>query len=69
MSINEIQKQYNDLNYQLQMALSTMEKKDTIKIIRNEIKNLQNICPHKLNDSYDFTEAIECPYCGKKLKG
>ncbi len=69
MTANEVQAQYISLNNELRRALSTMEKKDTITIIKQQIKELQELCPHKINDYYDFSNADECPYCGKKFKG
>jgi len=48
-------------------ALSHMELSDRIFIIRDEIKELQNICPHD-NGSYNFSDQESCPYCGKKFR-
>ena len=69
MDINEIQARYNNLNRDLRTALATMEKKETVFVIKQQIKELQSICPHKINDMYDFSNDKECPYCGKQFKG
>lgn len=68
MDIKEIQSQYTKLNQDLRTAVSTMERKNTIKIIRQQIKELQELCPHKLNEEYDFTSEKCCPYCGKHFR-
>jgi uncharacterized Zn-finger protein len=44
-----------------------MERSDRVFIIRNQMKELQDLCPHN-NGTYDFTNVDECPYCGKKFK-
>lgn len=64
MDINEIQTKYENLNDNLKRALSTMEKKDTIFIIKKQITALQSVCPHN-NGNYDFSNEVQCPYCGK----
>ena len=48
----------------MQSALSTMEKKDTIKKIRQRIIENQKKCPH-IDTNYNW-EIINdtCPYCG-----
>lgn len=66
MAIDEIKNKYNKLNAELKDTLSHMEKSDRVFIIRNEIKELQGICPHS-NGSYDFSNQESCPYCGKKF--
>lgn len=66
MDINEIKVKYNNLNRDLRQALSTMEKTDAVKIIRDQIKELQIACPHS-NGTFDFSNDKECPYCGKKF--
>lgn len=68
MDINNIKTQYDNLNNQLKQALARMELTDKIIIIRDQIKDLQQICPHN-NGHYDFSRDIECPYCGRKFKG
>ena len=67
MTNNEIAEKYHDLSLALKDALSRMERSDRVLIIRDEIKELQNMCPHN-NGSYDFSEQENCPYCGKKFR-
>lgn len=67
MDINEIKTKYQNLNLDLRQALSTMEKKDSVILIRQQIEELQQLCPHKINDTYDFSHSDHCPYCGKKF--
>ena len=67
MDIKEIQTQYTRLNKELRQAVSTMEHKNTISIIKKQIHELQELCPHKLDGTYDFTHEEQCPYCGKRF--
>lgn len=67
MDIKEIQNKYESLNNTLKHALSTMEKKESVIVIKKQIEELQGLCPHRINDSYDFTHSDHCPYCGKKF--
>lgn len=64
MNGEQIQTKYQELSQQLRDALATMEYSDKIKIIRNEIKELQDMCPH-ITKNYDL--RYKCPYCGKKI--
>ena len=66
MDINDIKTKYTNLNNDLRKALSTMEKTDAVKIIRDQIRELQLTCPHN-NGEFDFSNAKECPYCGRKF--
>lgn len=59
MTVDEIKERYGVLNEQLHIALSTMDKQDTVKNIRQQILNLQEQCPHT-NDKI-------CPYCGRRM--
>jgi hypothetical protein len=68
MDINNIKTQYESLNKELKQALARMERTDRVFAIRDAIKDLQQLCPHN-NGSYDFSDAPECPYCGKHFKG
>ena len=45
-----------------------MQRTDRVFTIRDEIKALQALCTHDIGN-YDFSNADECPYCGKKFKG
>lgn len=62
--IDDIINTRNRLNKELRMALSTMERKDTIQKIKDEIRNNQKRCPH-FDHNYNW-EIIDdtCPYCG-----
>ena len=67
MNIEEIITKREQLNYQLRVALTTMERKDTIAEIRREIIENQKNCPHF---SAEYNWAVVdgvCPYCGQKL--
>ena len=68
MDINDIKTRYNELSAELKKALATMQRNDRVLTIRDEIKDLQALCPHNIG-AYDFSKADECPYCGKKIKG
>lgn len=67
MDMNTIKNSYEDLSRELRRALSTMEKTDRVINIRQQILDLQKLCPHD-NGNYDFSHSDECPYCGKKFK-
>lgn len=64
MNEEQIQSKYQELSQQLRDALATMEYSDKVIVIRDEIKELQNICPH-VNKNYALNH--KCPYCGKKI--
>lgn len=68
MEAIDIKKRYNELTDELKKAVSKMELSDKVFAIRDEIKTLQTLCPHNVGH-YDFSQADECPYCGKKFKG
>lgn len=68
MEATDIKSKYDNLSAALKHELSKMERSDRVFKIRDEIKALQNICPHNMG-SYDFSNIEECPYCGKKFKG
>ena len=68
MNIEGMKGRYNELSKELKQALSTMERSDRVFVIRDEIKELQGLCPHS-NGNYDFSASDSCPYCGKKFKG
>lgn len=66
MNIDDIIATKEILDQELKLALSTMEKKDTIYKIREKIKLNQENCPH-FSDKYNFVWTDDtCPYCGKK---
>lgn len=66
MDIENIKVKYETLNKELKQALARMEKSDRVFIIRDAIKDLQQLCPHN-NGNYDFSTTEECPYCGKRF--
>ena len=68
MDTKDIKVRYNELSAELKKALTTMQRSDRVFAIRDEIKDLQQLCPHN-SGSYDFSDAAECPYCGKHFKG
>lgn len=64
MTIDNIIQTRQRLDAELQMALSTMERKDTVRKIRLEIMENQKKCPHFDNNyNWAIVEDI-CPYCG-----
>lgn len=67
MDINSIGAKYKELSAELKKTVAKMERTDRVFIIRDEIKDLQQLCPHN-NGSFDFSDADECPYCGKKFR-
>ena len=67
MTNNEVKAKYQQLSADLKDALSHMERSDRVFLIRDEIKQLQAICPHS-NGTYDFSDQANCPYCGKKFR-
>ena len=68
MDINTVQGRYKELQSELKRELCKMERSDRVFVIRDEIKDLQLLCPHS-NGNYDFSDTDSCPYCGKKFKG
>ena len=51
----------------MKFALSTMEKKETIFEIKQDIAKNQALCPH-FSYEYDWKPINgECPFCGKKM--
>ena len=57
------------LDKELKIALSTMEKTSKIKELRKRMKENQINCPH-FSNQYNWVIVDEiCPYCGKKLGG
>lgn len=68
MEVTDIKAKYAELNSELKEALRTMQLNNKVILIRDEIRDLQCICPHN-NGSFDFSATDECPYCGRKFKG
>lgn len=67
MTNTEVKTKYQELSSELKDALSRMERTDRVFVIRDEIKELQSMCPHS-NGTYDFSDQDNCPYCGKKFR-
>lgn len=68
MVIKDIIQNKQLLETQLRQALSTMEKKETIYEIKNEIKRNQELCPH-FSYEYDWKPVNgKCPFCGKEME-
>ena len=68
MNIEQIIHDKQVLEETLINALSTMERKDTIKQARLQLLKLQSECPHH-SAQYNWQIINNtCPYCGKKLE-
>ena len=68
MTTKMIQVKHKLLEEKLAAALSTMELSNAVKEIREEIKELQDECPHT-NDDGSFALVNErCCFCGKKVR-
>lgn len=65
MNTNEIMNKYQELSKKLFVALSTMERKDTIFELKNEIASLQKDCPHN-GTNFSLQNGC-CCFCGKRL--
>jgi len=64
MKIDDIIQTREQLNHELRMALSTMERKDTIEKIKLAIIDNQKHCPHTSTKyNWEITNDT-CPYCG-----
>lgn len=66
--IDLIIQEHERLEGELLMALSTMERKDTIANIRLKILQNQRECPHYSTKYNWIDEEGRCPYCGKKME-
>lgn len=64
MDIEEVKVIYDELNEQLQYALSHMELSDDIRNIRKALLELQKECPHG-DFIHNYALYEKCPYCGK----
>lgn len=68
MTIDEIIEKHRVLNSELRLAVASMDRKNTITLIRERMKKLQEQCPH-VSVEYDWEPVNgECPYCGKKVE-
>ena len=69
MNIDDIIATKERLNNELRVALATMEKKDTIRQIKQAIEENQMRCPH-FSMKYNLASKFDtCPYCGKNDLG
>lgn len=67
MTGREILIKKKEIENRLAYSLSTMEKKETIRELREELHELQKVCPH-LDKELNFElEKGNCPYCGGKI--
>lgn len=67
MKIEEIMARRSKIETDLRIALSTMEKKETIHKLRQNLIELQNKCPHfSPEHSYAIIDG-KCPYCAAKI--
>ena len=67
MNIDEIIQTHELLEQQLKVAVSTMEKKNTIRDIHAKIFENQKRCPH-FDSNYNWAVIDDkCPYCGFNL--
>ena len=65
MNIDDIITRREQLDYDLRIALATMERKDTIRDIKLQILRNQQACPHH-SPQYNWEVVNDtCPYCGK----
>ena len=65
--MEEIITRRQKIERELEIALSTMEKKDIIQSLRKELLEIQNQCPH-VDSQLNYTIIDDkCPYCGKKI--
>lgn len=68
IDINTIIARHEQLNNELRMALSVMERSDRVKELREAIHENQKQCPHvSLEHSWAIVNN-KCPYCGYKFK-
>ena len=63
IDIDEIMNNHAELDKELKLALSTMERSDKIQKIRMKIIENQNRCPH-FSAKYNYAIINKCPYCG-----
>ena len=68
MTMDEIISKHEDLNKRLKVAASNMILSEDVKTIFNELKDLQEQCPH-FSSNHNFVMVdSKCPYCGKNLE-
>ena len=63
--IDDIMAEKERLDRLLQLAVATMERKETLNEIRAQMRVNQARCPH-FSHKYNYTWVGDtCPYCGK----
>ena len=67
MTVEEISLQYKNLTEELIKALSKMEYTDDIRIVRQKMRKLQEICPHESEFFHIDKNNRVCPYCKKEI--
>ena len=66
MTIKEIIDKTDILCYNIKVAAATMERKDELFELRQQLKEIQNSCPH-VNQEYNWAVVNDtCPYCKKR---
>ena len=67
MTIDQIISNHTVIERRLFKALATMDRKEDIQILREQLIELQDKCPH-FSTKYNW-EVVDgtCPYCGKNL--
>lgn len=66
-TVEQISNEYKELSKALYVALSTFERKDVIRDIREKIISNQRQCTHYSKVlNFSVTNGC-CPYCGKQL--
>lgn len=64
MTMEQIINRREQLDKDLRLALSTMERSDKIRLIKEAIIENQKQCPH-FDNNYNWAIVNEiCPYCG-----
>lgn len=68
MTMDEIILKHENLNQRLKIAAANMVLNEDVKNIFNELKELQEQCPH-FSAKHNFVMVdSKCPYCGKNLE-
>ena len=66
MTIKEIIDKTDILCYNINVAAATMERKDELFELRQQLKEIQNSCPH-VSQEYNWAIVNDtCPYCKKR---
>lgn len=66
MTIKEIIDKTDKLCYNIKVAAATMDRKDELFELRQQLKGIQNNCPH-VSQEYNWAIVNDtCPYCKKR---